>query len=396
MEVKPGYKHTEVGQIPEDWEVASVGSIARFTSGSGISIANLERKSTDFPIPVFGGNGLAGYTRTPLVREKTVVIGRVGQKCGEVYITEGPAWISDNALFPKRMLRDCDVAFFGLALQAAALNNVRNRNDLPLVTQLIVHATRLAWPSKIDEQRAIATKLREVDALLDGLDRLIAKKRDLKQAAVQQLLTGRTRLPGFINQWKLVRLTEIGELLKGKGITKNQGGIGALPCIRYGELYTAHNDIIRNYHSWISPRVASTACLLKQGDILFAGSGETKEDIGKCAAFVDDIVAYAGGDIVILRPHKANSTFLGYLLNTAEISRQKTSRGQGDAIVHINTNALATIRFQIPNVDEQTAIAKVLTDMDAEISALEQRREKTRALKQAMMQELLTGKTRLI
>ncbi len=209
MEVKAGYKQTEVGIIPEEWEVAVLGSIASFSSGSGINIAALHGKSSSFPVPVFGGNGIAGYTRTPLVRERTVVIGRVGQRCGEVHVTDGPAWITDNALFPKRMYRDCHLTFFGLALKAAGLNDVKNRNDLPLLTQAILHAKKIAWPPTTEEQRAIAEALSDVDALLGGLERLIAKKRDLKQAAMQQLLTGQTRLPGFEGEWGVKRLGDV-------------------------------------------------------------------------------------------------------------------------------------------------------------------------------------------
>jgi type I restriction enzyme S subunit len=254
---------------------------------------------------------------------------------------------------------------------------------------------RFCVPASLPEQRAIAEALSDVDGLLGGLDRLIAKKRDLKQAAMQQLLTGQTRLPGFHGEWEVKTLGELGRFLKGSGVTKDQTRSGTLACVRYGELYTRHNDVVRDFQSWISHEVAATAVRLKQGDILFAGSGETKEEIGKCAAFVSDIEAYAGGDIVILRPDYSDSVFLGYYLNTNTIACQKASRGQGDAVVHISSSALASVRCQMPKPAEQTAIATILSDMDAELTALEQRREKTRALKQAMMQELLTGRTRL-
>jgi type I restriction enzyme S subunit len=213
---------------------------------------------------------------------------------------------------------------------------------------------------------------------------------------MQQLLTGQTRLPGFHGEWEVKRLGELGSFLKGSGVKKDESQSGHLPCIRYGEIYTRHNDYIKEFHSFISSKVAATACLLKQGDLLFAGSGETKEEIGKCVAFVDDFEAYAGGDIVILRPQGVDSLFLGFSLNTPSITRQKASRGQGDAVVHIGSSALADISLNLPPLPEQTAIAEVLTDMDAELAVLEQRREKTRALKQAMMQELLTGRTRLV
>jgi type I restriction enzyme, S subunit len=248
----------------------------------------------------------------------------------------------------------------------------------------------------LPEQRAIATTLSDIDELLGALDRLIAKKRDIKQATMQQLLTGKTRLTGFEGEWRQRRLGDTGTFLKGSGVRKDDAQSGSLPCIRYGEIYTCHNDYIKSFNSWISPEVAETATLLKQGDLLFAGSGETKEEIGKCVAFIDDVEAYAGGDIVILRPFSANSMFLGYYCNTSSLNSQKASRGQGDAIVHISANALCSIEINIPDVVEQTAIATILSDMDTEIAALEARRAKTQALKQGMMQELLTGRTRLV
>jgi type I restriction enzyme S subunit len=213
---------------------------------------------------------------------------------------------------------------------------------------------------------------------------------------MQQLLTGQTRLPGFHGEWETKRLGDVGTFLKGSGVKKDQAQSGDLPCIRYGEIYTHHTDYIRSYNSWISPEIAETATRLRQGDLLFAGSGETKEEIGKCVAFIDDRAAFAGGDIVILRLRDAHSMFMGYYCNTPHVNAQKASKGQGDAVVHVSATALSSVAVTIPSFPEQTAIAAVLYDMDAELAALEARRNKTRDLKQAMMQELLTGKTRLV
>ncbi|MCC6497022.1 MAG: restriction endonuclease subunit S [Propionibacteriaceae bacterium] len=195
MEVTPAYKRTDVGTIPVEWEVATVGSLASFTSGVGISVASLGEESADDPVPVYGGNGIAGFTHEALLHEPSVVVGRVGQRCGEVHATGGPAWVTDNALYPSKVHRPLDLGFFALALQRAGLNDLKNRNDLPLVTQSILHSVRLPWPPDAREQRAIAEVLGDVDAMLAGLARLIAKKRDLKRAALLQLLTGKTRLP---------------------------------------------------------------------------------------------------------------------------------------------------------------------------------------------------------
>jgi type I restriction enzyme S subunit len=235
-----------------------------------------------------------------------------------------------------------------------------------------------------------------VDTLLSALIQLIAKKRDLKHAAMQQLLTGQTRLPGFSGKWEEQRLGRIGSFSKGKGIRKDEVVAHGFPCVRYGEIYTHHNDYVRDFLSFILPQVAKQSQRLRKGDLLFAGSGETAEEIGKCVAFLDDTEAYAGGDIVILSPTGHNAMYLGYLMNHASIAEQKARMGQGDAVVHISARHLAQLNVRLPEESEQTAISAVLSDMDAELAALEQRLAKTRALKQGMMQELLTGRTRLV
>ncbi|WDZ96208.1 restriction endonuclease subunit S [Herbaspirillum sp. WKF16] len=255
----------------------------------------------------------------------------------------------------------------------------------------------VALPSTDTEQRAIARALTDADALIDSIEQLLTKKRQIKQGAMQELLTGKRRLPGFEQRWNEVKVRQLGTFLKGSGIKREEALSGDLPCVRYGEIYTTHSDHVRSFSSWISSAVASSATLLRNGDLLFAGSGETKEEIGKCVAFLDEGPAYAGGDIVILRPTvDADSMFLGYLLNTPSVVRQKASKGQGDAVVHISANALGEVEVMLPQPSEQAAIARVLFDMDTELAAIESRLTKARALKQAMAQALLTGRIRLV
>ena len=195
--------------------------------------------------------------------------------------------------------------------------------------------------------------------------------------------------------WEVVPLGSLGLFSKGQGIRKDEANSGDLPCIRYGEIYTRHNDVIRSFFSWISEDIAKNSKRLRKGDLLFAGSGETKEEIGKCVAFVGDQEAYAGGDVVILSPTKGNSKFLGYLLNTPVVARQKASKGQGDAIVHISSSALSSIKIPFPPLTEQQAIAEALRDVDGLISGVDGLIAKKRLIKQGAMQELLTGQRRL-
>ena len=246
------------------------------------------------------------------------------------------------------------------------------------------------------EQRAIAEALSDVDELLSALEELIAKKRAVKQAAMQQLLTGKTRLPGFRGKWETRRIEELGSFSKGRGIKREDVSDTGLPCIRYGELYTRYKDYILDPVSRISPAIALEALPIKKGDLLFAGSGETAEEIGICAAYIGKEPAYAGGDIITLTPSGQNSIYLGYLMNHPTVATQKARMGQGDAVVHISANNLAQVRIDLPPLTEQIAIANVLFDMDAEIAVLERRRDKTRTIKQGMMQQLLTGRIRII
>ena len=202
-----------------------------------------------------------------------------------------------------------------------------------------------------------------------------------------------------MEKWLETTLGTVGDFSKGRGISKNEAHSGTIPCVRYGEIYTVHNDFIKKFYAHISAEVATTSRPLKKGDLLFTGSGETKEEIGKCVAFINDCEAYAGGDIIILTPTtKANidSHFFGYYLNSPKVVEQKASRGQGDAIVHISADSLAEIDITFPpDITEQRTIAATLSDADEYITALEKLIAKKRAIKQGAMQELLTGKRRL-
>ena len=246
------------------------------------------------------------------------------------------------------------------------------------------------------EQRAIVAALSDVVGLLDVLEALISKKRAIKQTTMQQLLTGKTRLPGFDGQWDKKRLGEIGTFSKGHSVKREDVSNVGLPCVLYGELYTRYINHTMELTSRVPRDVAESALPIKKGDLLFAGSGETTEEIGRCTAYLGDESAYAGGDIIVLTPSGQNPIYLGHLMNHPIVAAQKARMGQGNAVVHISTRNLAQVQLSFPSYEEQSAISAILFDMTAEISALKRRLEKTLAIKQGMMQQLLTGQVRLI
>jgi len=195
--------------------------------------------------------------------------------------------------------------------------------------------------------------------------------------------------------WKVERLGNLGKFSKGSGIKRDQTIPYGIPCIRYGEIYTRHHDRIKEFISFIPATLTSLCQRLRQGDLLFTGSGETSKEIGKCVAFLGVEEAYAGGDIVILSPDNQSSEYLGYLLNHSSIVEQKVRKAQGDAVVHISAKSLAELQIPLPPLHEQKAIAKALRNMDELIEGLDKLIAKKRGIKQATMQQLLTGKRRL-
>jgi len=383
------------GAIPADWEVRAVGELAQITTGG----KNTQDRVDDGPYPFFVRSQTVERIDSYSFDGEAVLTAGDGVGTGKIFhYVNGKFDVHQRVYRISGFSERLSGLYFYLYFSTHFYRRIMQmtaKSSVDSVRMDMIAGMAVPLPDR-EEQRAIAAALSDTQALIDGLDRLIAKKRDLKQAAMQQLLTGQTRLPGFADEWEMKRLGELGVFIKGSGVKKDEAQSGHLPCVRYGEIYTHHNDYIKAFNSWISPQVAAAATLLRQGDLLFAGSGETKAEIGKCVAFVDDREAYAGGDTVILRASGLSPLFMGFYCNTAPVVAQKASRGQGDAVVHITASALSSIAVTLPSREEQTAIAEVLFDMDAELVALEARRDKTRALKQGMMQELLTGKTRLV
>jgi len=263
-----------------------------------------------------------------------------------------------------------------------------------------VREVPLALPPSLAEQRAIATTLSDVDALLEALDRLIAKKRDIKEATMQQLLTAQTRLPGFEGQWERVRLGDLG--MTYGGITgKSKADFGTGPAHYVPFLSVMENIVIRR-EDFERVRVESgeSQNSVKQGDLLFNGSSETPEEVAMCALVKGEypnlyLNSFCFG-FRLNQSASAHPLFLVYYLRSDQGREVMKSLAQGSTRYNLSKSALLKVTISTPSFEEQASIAAVLAEMDAELETLQQRRTKTAALKQGMMQELLTGRTRLV
>ena len=198
-----------------------------------------------------------------------------------------------------------------------------------------------------------------------------------------------------MNNWKSVSLGQIGLFSKGAGISKAELIDEGIPAVRYGELYTRHHIKIKAIHSFVSPESATTSKPIKKGDLLFAGSGETIDDIGKSAVYLYDEECLAGGDIVILSPKGVDPLFLSFYLNSTLARRGLRRLGQGQSVVHVYKRDLENLEITIPGVDEQKRIVAVVETWDEYLDKLDKKIELKGNIKKSLLQQLLSGHTRI-
>ena len=191
--------------------------------------------------------------------------------------------------------------------------------------------------------------------------------------------------------WREVDLGSLGAFVRGRGGTRADEEDNGLPCIRYGDLYTHHNCIIRSFCSAISPASASAYTSLQSGDIVFAGSGETFEEIGKAAAYCSDGQAYAGADTIIFRPGPGlDFRFAGYAVNSESANSYKSKMGQGSSVIHISAEHLSRLPLRLPPVGQQQRLAEILSTVDEAIEHTEALIAKYNQIKAGLMHDLFT------
>jgi type I restriction enzyme S subunit len=425
MDLKPGYKQTEVGVIPEEWEVGPVRQKGEVVTGKALAAHAPGRQRPYLRTRnVFDGRIDIGDVLTmPMtdeqfeqfqVREGDVLLneGQSLELVGRCSLYQGeypePCAIQNALLrfraregvsgkFASYLFRHCQQTgvFARIALQTTAIAHLGGSRFERL---------RLPWPTE-SEQRAIAAALSDVEALLGSLDRLLAKKRDVKQAAMQQLLTGQTRLPGLTGEWKVKSFRQVFDFLPTATNSRaDQDEDGDAFYIHYGDIHTrfnGHLDFTKETPPRIRRKLCRNAAPLRNGDWVMADASEDFDGVGKSIEILGlggDEIALAGLHTFLLREKRPTFApgFKGHLGGLRSLHEEFLRVATGMKVFGVSKAALRDLLLPIPPVAEQTAIAAVLSDMDAELAALEQRRDKTRALKQGMMQELLTGRTRLV
>ncbi len=280
------------------------------------------------------------------------------------------------------------------------IDKILSGSNYPAINSRDVKLIEIPCPPTVAEQRAIAEVLSDVDGLINALAALIAKKRAIKQATMQQLLTGKTRLPGFSGEWEAKRLGDIGEI-SGAGVNKkiivNEESVR---LVNYLDVYNKSFLYSKDLTHEVTARPDQIRrCAVERGDVFFTPSSEVPDDIGCSAVAMEDILdgVYSYHVVRLRLKTDWDINFRAYIFNTKEFLDQASRQCDGSGtryVISLPKFRDMTVRFPL-TIEEQRAIGAVLSDMDAEIVALEQRRDKTIAIKQGMMQQLLTGKVRL-
>ena len=366
----PSHKAVDVQEIPNGWNVKALGEIVSLYQPQTISA----KQFTEAGYPVYGANGVVGNYHSANHETWQVTVTCRGSTCGTVNRTVDQCWITGNA-----MVLNCEQnsalnkEFLYQLMLGQDLSDCITGTGQPQIVRSPLAAFRVAFPATLEEQRAIATALSDVDALIAGLERLIAKKRDIKQAAMQQLLTGQTRLPGFSGEWQVKRLGEIARLYQPQTISQTEFN-------DYGYPVFGANGAIGMYERFNHDQPQITVSCR-------GNCGTVNRTNGP---------AWITGNAMVVNldaTPNVHKGFVYYALSFSDLSVLVT----GSGIPQIVRGPLSEFAIELPtNAAEQSAIATVLSDMDADLSAVESRLAKTRAIKQGMMQELLTGRTRLI
>jgi len=430
-DVPPGYKRTDVGLIPDDWEVRRLGDHVKFLRNGTNSRAELT------------GSGRVKYlhygdihtSSCARLDPQAIEMPCLPEECAKRLdrLQDGDLIFADASEDMEGVGKSLEVKVGPECEVVAGLHTIAVRFDksvlidgfkayLQFCPSFRNHLTRLAAGTKVYatnrshivnavvplpkafEQSAIAAALSDADALIQSLDRLIAKKRAIKRAAMQELLTGQTRLPGFTGEWKTKRLGDHVTFLKtGTNSRAELTNNASVAYLHYGDIHVGGNvtlnpNIVSMPH--IGASKVRTLDKLAPGDLVFVDASEDLDGVGKSVEIIDVPKGgmVAGSHTIAARFDKGvlADGFKAYLQFCPRFIGMLRRLAAGTKVLATNRQHIASVELRLPDTSEQNAIATVLFDMETEIETLERRRKKVRQIKQGMMQQLLTGRVRLV
>lgn len=427
MDVRPGYKMTEVGVIPEDWDVLSLGMLFSFKNGlnKGKEFFGHGKLIVNY-MDVYGHSGLRCADIEGRVDVSRDELDAFNVRRGDVFFTRTSETV-DEVGIPSVLLDDSDeTVFSGFILRARPKNDalvdqfkrycflsrvVRNQiiskstyTTRALTNGRVLSGIKLPTPKIKAEQSAIATALSDTDALIESLEKLIAKKRQIKRGAMQELLTGKRRLPGFTGEWTEVILGRMGRCRRGVSYNPTAHLLpfdteSTVRLLRANNVQDAR--VVLEDVQYVDSSCVSADQRLQENDILICMASGSRELVGKAGKFSPDGgFEYTFGEFMgCFRPtdQAADSDFVYYLFQTEKYRAHIAVLLAGSSINNLTPGNVETFLIRVPlDKAEQSAIAAILSKMDVEITALEAKCAKAQQIKLGIMHELLTGRIRLV
>lgn len=427
MGLKLNVRKSDVGALPDTWSLKELGDVSdldaglskpKIVFGSGCPVVTVQDLYDGETINVSNLKRVV-VTEDEIHRyrlfKNDILIGNASVKRDGIGYSNRFDGSLEDVIFAKyayraRNLRSILPIYLHYVLRTTSCRQwIISNSQTGTLTNLNKAATR-AIPvlvPPLSEQAAIAAALSDVDDLLNSLNHLIIKKRNLKQAAMQQLLTGQTRISGFTGKWETKRLGELFSFSGGYSASRDQLSMQGHCYLHYGDIHGSSKswiDTDADFHDIpklnISLKHISKASFLEDGDVVFVDASEDDAGTSKHVVIVNKSKKpFISGLHTIVAKSKTDeitNEYRRYCFQISAIRRQFLFYAVGTKVTGISKRNISKLKISLPSPAEQAAIANVLSNMDEELLALEARREKTTLLKQGMMQELLTGKTRLI
>ena len=385
MELRAGYKNTEIGVIPNGWEVKKLGEVVEIRKGQ--LITDSTRVNGNIPV-IAGGKTPAYYHNKANRNGKTITVSGSGASAGYVSFHDYPIFASDCSTIEESKDYSIEFMFYLLQLLQEKIYKMQTGGAQPHIHPSDLNPILIPFP-KPEEQTAIATALSDADALIRSLEKLIEKKRNIKQGAMQQLLKPK-------KGWDKKRVKEIVQtpVTDGPHETPIFYDMG-IPFLSVNNLVDKKIDFTDlRFITMEDHLIYSKKCKPQRNDILLGKAAS----VGKVAIVETDLEFNIWSPIAMIRVKSDySSKYVYYYLQTKDIVKQIEFFTNSSSQGNIGMGDIEKLEIPFPKtLNEQNEIATILSDMDNEISLLEKKVSKTKSLKQGMMQELLTGKIRLI
>lgn len=388
--IPQGYKDSPLGIIPKEWEVKRLGEICtHFKSGTTITAKEISEKGL---YPVYGGNGLRGYSNTYTHNGDYILIGRQGALCGNINFVCGKSYISEHAIAVQT---DENMMWLRYKLENWNLNRFSESSAQPGLSVEKLVRYKLTVPT-LNEQIGIATILQLWDTAIEKQSELVEKLKLRKQALMQQLLTGKKRLPGFSGEWKRIKLGDIAERITRKNEEDNKNVV----TISAQRGFVVQTDF---FNKSVASEVLDNYFLVYKDEFCYNKSysnGYPMGAIKRLKSFDKAVVTTLYICFKLKNMASVNIDFFEQYCESGifnkELIKVANEGGRAHGLLNVTPADFFNMHMRIPNIDEQNAIAILLVNADKEIELANKKLNNLQSQKRGLMQQLLTGKKRIL